>query len=183
MARLATTASNVNFSPDPLDAQVCCRACDHTWVAQFERVGEPTGIICPQCQHEDIVVLNGNNGKVLFFSPLGMGSVPVKTAKNRPPSSPSSARKRSSASERLLTKAITGEYRYAMLGLVLGMAAIIGGVILGLNGVAGSTSWTAKILGLESNVNDAAPGVVLFLVGLFLVRSTKPNVKLDNLRG
>ncbi len=51
-----------------------------------------------------------------------------------------------------------------------------------LNGVAGSTSWTAKVLGLESNLNDAAPGVVLFLVGMFMVFITKPKVRVGELR-
>jgi hypothetical protein len=89
-----------------------------------------------------------------------------------------------SASERLLAQAIAGEYRYAMLGLILGMTCIIGGVILCLNGVAGSTSWTAKLFGLfQSKINDAAPGVVLFVVGIFFVVATKPKVKLDKLRG
>jgi len=89
-----------------------------------------------------------------------------------------------SASERLLAQAIAGEYRYAMLGLVLGLACIIGGVILCLNGVAGSASWTAKLFGLfQSKINDAAPGVVLFVVGIFFVLVTKPKVKLDKLRG
>lgn len=90
----------------------------------------------------------------------------------------------SSASERLLAQAITGEYRYAMLGLILGMSSILGGVTLCLHGVAGSTSWTAKLLGLlESKINDAAPGVVLFVVGVFFVVATRPKVKLDKLRG
>jgi hypothetical protein len=69
-----------------------------------------------------------------------------------------------------------------MLGLILGLAAIIGGVILGLNGVAGSTSWTTKLLGLESQINDAAPGVVLFIVGLFMIWATKPTVRMKDIR-
>jgi hypothetical protein len=89
----------------------------------------------------------------------------------------------SSHSARLLGQAIRGEYRYAMLGLILGLATIIGGVVLGLHGVIGSTSWTAKLLGLESNLNDAPPGVVLFIVGVFLVLLTRPKVNLDNLKG
>jgi len=88
-----------------------------------------------------------------------------------------------SSSERLLADAIKGEYSYGKLGLILGVSSIIGGIVLGLNGVAGSTSWTAKLLGLESSINDAAPGVVLFVVGLFMVWVTKPRVKLKDLQG
>jgi hypothetical protein len=88
-----------------------------------------------------------------------------------------------SASERLLSEAIKSEYAYAKLALSLGLASIVGGVILGLNGVAGSTSWTASLLGLESNINDAAPGVVLFVVGIFFIVATRPKVKLKDLKG
>jgi len=83
----------------------------------------------------------------------------------------------------LLGQAVKWEYIYGVSGLVLGLSSIVGGSILGLNGVAGSTSWTASLLGLESQINDAAPGVVLFVVGIFLVWITKPKVKFGNLKG
>jgi len=82
----------------------------------------------------------------------------------------------------LIDHAIKLEYLYGMLGLVLGLASIIGGVILCLNGVTGSTSWTARVLGLESQINDAVPGVVLFIVGLFMIWVTKPKVRLKDVR-
>ena len=117
--------------------------------------------------------------KVEFKHPLDE-SIEMKMIDNP---SGSKFRQENSSSERLIAKAIREEYRYARFGLILGMASIIGGIILGLNGVAGSTSWTAKLLALESNINDAAPGVVLFLVGLFMVWATKPKVKLKDLKG
>jgi len=88
-----------------------------------------------------------------------------------------------SHSEKVLSEAVKGEYQYAKLGLLLGLATIIGGIILGLHGVTGHTSWTAEALGFESNINDAAPGVVLFIVGVFVVYFTKPRVKLGDLKG
>jgi|GEM_PF-1944244 len=88
---------------------------------------------------------------------------------------------RSPAAE-LIAQAIKGEYRYAMLALILGLTSMIGGVILGIRGVTGSTSWTAKLLGLSSTINDAAPGVVLFVVGLFMVWATRPKIKLRDLK-
>ena len=87
-----------------------------------------------------------------------------------------------SPSESLISGAIKWEYAYGMLGLILGLSSIIGGVILGLRGVTGSTSWTAKVLGLQSSVNDAAPGVILFIVGLFWVWITKPKVRLKDVQ-
>jgi len=68
---------------------------------------------------------------------------------------------------------------YSMTGLVLGLVSMLGGIVLFLNGVTGSTSWTAKILGSESNLTDAAPGAILFIVGLFVVIATRYNPKID----
>jgi hypothetical protein len=66
---------------------------------------------------------------------------------------------------------------YSLAGLVLGLACIVGGIVLFLRGVTGSTSWTAKMIGAESQVSDAAPGVVLFIVGLFIVFVTRFGIK------
>jgi hypothetical protein len=52
------------------------------------------------------------------------------------------------------------ELIYAVIGQILGLASIIGGITLFLNGIAGTTSWTAKILGAESTITDAAPGAI-----------------------
>ncbi|MHB8987927.1 MAG: hypothetical protein ACYC6S_04000 [Desulfobulbia bacterium] len=62
---------------------------------------------------------------------------------------------------------------YSIGGLILGVVCMIGGIVLFLNGVTGATSWTAKLLGAESQFSDAAPGAVLFIVGLFIVLITK----------
>ncbi|SBS38044.1 hypothetical protein MSP8886_04369 [Marinomonas spartinae] len=65
------------------------------------------------------------------------------------------------------------ELIYAIIGQVLGLVCILGGLALFLNGIAGSTNWTAKIFGAESTITDAAPGAILFIVGLFLVWVTR----------
>ena len=65
---------------------------------------------------------------------------------------------------------------YSLAGLVLGLACVIGGIALFLHGVTGSTSWTANFLGAESNISDAAPGAILFIVGLFVVWITRFSV-------
>ncbi|GAB3939282.1 hypothetical protein [Larkinella terrae] len=71
------------------------------------------------------------------------------------------------------------KFIYSMTGLGLGLVSMIGGIALFLNGIAGSTSWTAKILGNESTITDAAPGAILFIVGLFTVVTTRYKVKID----
>ena len=71
------------------------------------------------------------------------------------------------------------QFVYSLCGLVLGLACLAGGVLLFLNGVAGSASWTARILGVESQVSDAAPGAILFIVGLFVVFVTRFTVRVQ----
>lgn len=68
------------------------------------------------------------------------------------------------------------KFIYSMFGLFLGLATIVGGILLFLNGVTGATSWTAELLGFKTNINDAAPGSVLFIVGIFLVLITRFSV-------
>jgi hypothetical protein len=69
------------------------------------------------------------------------------------------------------------QFIYSMTGLLLGLASMILGSFLFLRGVTGATSWTAKILGASSQITDAAPGVVLFVVGLFVVYITRFKVE------
>lgn len=73
----------------------------------------------------------------------------------------------------VVTKLSKHQLLYSIAGLILGGVCMLGGIILFLNGVTGSTSWTAKLLGTESQLSDAAPGAVLFIVGMFIVLITK----------
>src|SRR4051794_26822687 len=61
------------------------------------------------------------------------------------------------------------KFAYSIVGLIVGLACILVGLLLGVYGVAGHTSWTASVLGLSTNLSDAAPGVVVFVVGIFVV--------------
>lgn len=79
--------------------------------------------------------------------------------------------------EAFQSQALRYRFIYSMTGLFLGLVSMLGGIVLFLNGVAGSTSWTAKILGNESTLTDAAPGAVLFVVGLFVIIVTRYRVR------
>ena len=78
------------------------------------------------------------------------------------------------SSDELQKKIAEHEYGYGKLGLAVGLICVLGGIALFLNGIAGSTSWTAKVIGAESEISDAAPGAVLFVVGIFIVFITRP---------
>ena len=69
------------------------------------------------------------------------------------------------------------KFVYSIVGLLVGLSCIIAGVVLGVNGVVGHTSWTASLLGLSTTMNDAAPGVIVFVVGIFMVLITRFRVR------
>jgi hypothetical protein len=62
---------------------------------------------------------------------------------------------------------------YSLAGLVFGLACIVGGIVLFFHGVAGSSSWVGEFIGVQSKLSDAAPGTVLFVVGLAVVWLTR----------
>src|SRR2546429_9101944 len=62
---------------------------------------------------------------------------------------------------------------YSLAGLLLGLACIVGGIVLFFHGVAGSSSWVGEFIGVQSKLSDAAPGTVLFVVGLAVVWLTR----------
>ena len=63
----------------------------------------------------------------------------------------------------------------------MGLPCIIGGIVLFFLGITGTMTWGAKVLGAESQLSNAAPGALLFVVGLFVVLITryKFEVELD----
>jgi hypothetical protein len=70
-------------------------------------------------------------------------------------------------------RALSLGFMYAALGLVLGLVCILSGVVLFFHGISGAVSWTASAFGLKSSLSDAPAGVVLFVVGLFVVVATR----------
>lgn len=67
---------------------------------------------------------------------------------------------------------------YSLFGLVLGLTCILVGGYLGLSGVAGNSRMVAEVLGLKTELSDATPGVVLFVVGIFMVWITRFNPRI-----
>lgn len=67
----------------------------------------------------------------------------------------------------------TPQFIYSMAGLVMGGLCILAGTLLFLFGVTGTINWSINILGTSSNLVNAAPGAILFVVGLFIVLLTR----------
>ncbi|MBT8342168.1 MAG: hypothetical protein HKP58_09810 [Desulfatitalea sp.] len=70
---------------------------------------------------------------------------------------------------------------YSIAGLILGFMAIFFGIVLFLMGISGSTTWVAEMIGAKSKITDAAPGVILFIVGLLIVYITRFSAKVRKL--
>jgi len=76
---------------------------------------------------------------------------------------------------RLWRRAVVFQFIYSIAGLVVGLACVIGGIILFLHGIVGPTAhWTTNLL--EVDISDAAPGVILFVAGLLFVWITRFSV-------
>jgi hypothetical protein len=62
------------------------------------------------------------------------------------------------------------QYRISLLGGVIGIICIAGGILLFLKGIAGDIDWVTKVgPGVTSKLTNAAPGAILFVVGLFSI--------------
>ena len=72
--------------------------------------------------------------------------------------------------------ALRYQFWYSMAGLTAGLACIIGGVLMILNGVTGLGEWSADFMGVK--LNNATPGVAMFAIGVVLVHVTKLTVKI-----
>jgi hypothetical protein len=66
---------------------------------------------------------------------------------------------------------------YSLAGLAFGLTCILGGIALFFHGVVGSSSWVGQFIGVQSKLSDAAPGTVLFVVGLAVVWLTRFSVR------
>lgn len=67
---------------------------------------------------------------------------------------------------------------YSILGLVVGVLCIIFGTYLYLNGAINNTKWIIDVMNIKSELSDAGPGAVLFVVGLLVIAITKYNIKI-----
>lgn len=82
----------------------------------------------------------------------------------------------------LVEQAIKQEGRKSMAGILLGGFTMLGGVVLFAMGTAGSVTWTASTAGVRSDVSNAAPGAILFIVGLGIIWGTTQRIKLRRRR-
>jgi hypothetical protein len=76
----------------------------------------------------------------------------------------------------LWRKATFYQFVYSLAGLGLGLVCIVGGFILFIMGISGSINWVVKAEGFSSQLVNAAPGAVLFVVGVLVAWLTRFDV-------
>ena len=67
--------------------------------------------------------------------------------------------------------------RWCMWGLILAAFCMLGGFILCWRDVTGASTWSTKVMGFESTLTGATPGIVLFVSGVLIVWITRPSIK------
>jgi len=74
---------------------------------------------------------------------------------------------------KLVEKLAEPQRTIALFGLIVGVVCVLGGLSLFFAGITGSANWTAKFLGFQSTLTEAAPGVILFVVGVVVIWITR----------
>lgn len=77
-------------------------------------------------------------------------------------------------------KAFENEVKYAIAGLYTGAFCITMGCLLFLVGVGGNSTVVAKVPGAEITIWQAAPGAILFLVGVGVIFLTRYDVTIGS---
>ena len=68
---------------------------------------------------------------------------------------------------------IETELYCAFAGFVLGLFAILVGLVMFYLGISGKEPWVARALGHSNELVDALPGAVLSVAGLLVIRATR----------
>ena len=83
------------------------------------------------------------------------------------------------ANNDVLNKVIESQFKYSKIGYVIGIIIILFGLILTFCGIFYPLNKISiKFLSFSFSANNATPGIILFLVGLIVIISTRFSVKI-----
>jgi hypothetical protein len=68
-----------------------------------------------------------------------------------------------------------------VLGIIIGGVVCLTGFILSIGGLSGQVKWFITAPGFSSRLENATPGIIAFVAGIFLVWRYKPKIR-DDLR-
>lgn len=66
---------------------------------------------------------------------------------------------------------------YSIVGMGVGLACVLSGGYLSLNGYSNNSKWLITAMDLKSEISDAGPGVILFVVGVLIIYTSRFRVK------
>jgi hypothetical protein len=68
------------------------------------------------------------------------------------------------------------QFLYSMVGLGVGLLSVFGGIILFILGIGGNIKWVIDVQGFNSQLINAAPGALLFIVGMIVIWITRLDI-------
>lgn len=74
-------------------------------------------------------------------------------------------------------QALHYEFIIVLISLIGGFGCIIAGVVLTIMGFTGNIEWFVEAVGFTSRLTNASPGIVLIIVGCFIVVKSRMKVK------
>jgi hypothetical protein len=66
-----------------------------------------------------------------------------------------------------------------VLGIIIGGIVCLTGFVLSIGGLSGQVTWFITAPGFSSRLENATPGVIAFVAGIFLVWRYKPKIRDD----
>lgn len=114
------------------------------------------------------------NGERIYFGP---GQSKPETEVGAPQQSQGKPTQTVAQHDPRLLAVIRYQFFYSLLGFIVGLACVMGGMVLFFSGIAGAVDWSIKIGNAESTLANGSPGIVLFIVGLFIVWISRFSVK------
>lgn len=74
-------------------------------------------------------------------------------------------------------QALHYEFIIVLISLIGGFGCIIAGIVLTVMGFTGNIEWFVEAVGFTSRLTNASPGILLVIVGCFIVIKSRMKVK------
>lgn len=82
--------------------------------------------------------------------------------------------------EIILKRTTLYQFIYSILGWLLGFSCVVGGILLFFYGISGNSDMKGAVGGFNITVTNAAPGTILFIIGIFVVWVTRFKIKVKS---
>jgi len=70
-------------------------------------------------------------------------------------------------------KVVYYQFIISLTGMITGILIVLLGAFMAFRGISGTTNWIFNILGFQSQIAEATPGIILFLLGIVIIYLTR----------